>query len=110
MTEQYRMSPDLHELVKEMLQMLITFEIELTAYHLVLQKAQENFIEAKIPWDMMSNVRGVIKTPALHTEAEAEYAPFFALLQRLTPENLQVALACIRRRAARQNESVPSVE
>jgi hypothetical protein len=62
-----------------MLRMLITFEIELTAYQLVLEKAQDNFIEAGIPWDMMSNVRKILKSPALPREPEAEYVPFAAL-------------------------------
>ena len=107
MTEQYRMSPVLHELVNEMLRMLITYEIELTAYHLVLTKAQDNFIQAGIPWDMISNVRKILKSPAAQAEAEAMYAPFFALQQRLTPENLTVALASIKRRIAEYEASVP---
>jgi 3-deoxy-D-manno-octulosonic-acid transferase len=107
MTEQYRMSPLLHELVKEMLRMLITYEIELTAYSLVLNRAQENFIHHGIPWDMMSNVRKILKSPSLAVEAEAEYAPFDALLKQLTPQNLEVALASIRRRMKEHNESVP---
>jgi hypothetical protein len=31
------MSPKLHELVSEMLRMLITYEIELTAYNIVIE-------------------------------------------------------------------------
>jgi len=107
MTEQYRMSPMLHELVNEMLRMLITYEIELTAYNLVLNKAQDNFIEAGIPWDMMSNVRKILKTPACRAEAEAMYAPFFELQQRLTPQSLEIALASIKRRIAEYEASIP---
>lgn len=87
--------------------MLITYEIELTAYNLVLKRAQENFIHEGIPWDMMSNVRKILKTPACQAEAEAMYAPFFALLQQLTPQNLEIALASIRRRMKEHNDSVP---
>jgi hypothetical protein len=104
---QHRMSPDLHELVKDMLRMLIAYEIELTAYNLVLNGAQEKFIQQGVPWDMMSNVRKILKTPALQVEAEAMYAPFFELLQQLTPENLRVALASIRRRIADHEASIP---
>jgi 3-deoxy-D-manno-octulosonic-acid transferase len=107
MPEQYRMSPLLHELVKEMFRMLITYEIELTAYNLVLNRAQENFIHHGIPWDMMSNVRKILKSPALAAEAEAEYAPFDALLRELTPQNLEIALASIRRRVAHHEASIP---
>jgi 3-deoxy-D-manno-octulosonic-acid transferase len=101
------MSPLLHELVSEMLRMLITYEIELTAYNVVIEGAQDRIIQAGIPWDMRSNVRKILKSPALQIEAEAEYAPFFGLLQRLTPENLEVALASIRRRIADHEASVP---
>lgn len=103
------MSPDLHELVKEMYRMLVTFEMELTAFNIVLESAQERIIQAGVPWDMRSNVRKILKTPALAVEAEAEYAPFYALLQELNPDNLRVALACIRRRIQRQEDSVPPV-
>lgn len=107
MANQLVMSPDLHELVKEMMRMLITYEIELTAYHLVLKQAQTNFISHGIPWDMMSNVRKIVRTPALEAEAEAVYAPFFGLLERLTQENLKVALASIKRRIAEHEASIP---
>lgn len=80
------------ELVSLMLRMLVTYEIELTAFYLVLAEAQEKIIRAEIPWDMQSNVRKIISSPALQVEAEAEYAPFAALLQKLSPENLEIDL------------------
>jgi hypothetical protein len=107
MTDQYRFSPVLQSLISEMLRMLITYEIELTAYHLVLQRAQENFIHHGIPWDMMSNVRKILKSPALAVEAEAEYAPFDALLKQLTPQNMEIALASIKRRIQAHEDLVP---
>jgi 3-deoxy-D-manno-octulosonic-acid transferase len=106
MAEQ-RLSPLLHSLVSEMLRMLITYEIELTAYNIVIESAQDRVIQAGIPWDMRSNVRKILASPALAIEAEAEYAPFAALLQKLTPENLEVALASIRRKIAGHNASIP---
>ena len=107
MTDQYRFSPVMQSLITDMLRMLITFEMELTAYNIVLEGAQDKIIQAGIPWDMRSNVRKIFKSPALAAEAEAEYAPFFALLQRLTLENMGIALACIRRRIDRQQSSIP---
>ena len=108
--KQFRMSPTLHALVNEMLRMLITYEIELTAYNIVLNGAQDKFIAQGVPWDMMSNVRKILKTPAAQAEAEAMYAPFFALQQQLTQENLEIALASIRRRIAEYNASIPPDE
>lgn len=102
-----RMSPRLHELVSDMLRMLISYEIELTAYNLVLNGAQDKFIQNGIPWDMMSNVRKILKTPSAHAEAEAIYAPFSPLLQRLTPQNVEIALAAIRRRIAEYEANIP---
>jgi hypothetical protein len=90
-----------------MTRMLITYEMELTAQHLVLKHAQELIIQAAIPWDMESNVRKILRSPALAVEAESIYAPFAPLLERLTPENLQIALASIKRRIADHNASVP---
>jgi len=101
------MSPDLHQLVREMLRMLITYEIELTAYNIVIESAQDKIIQAGIPWDMRSNVRKILSSPALQVEAEAEYAPFAALLQKLTPQNLEIALASIKRKIQDHEDSVP---
>ena len=106
MTEQ-RLSPILHDLVSEMVRMLITYEMELEAYSLVLRRAQENFIHEGIPWDMESNLRKIVGSPALAAAAEAEYASFFGLLERLTPENLQIALAAIKRKLQKHEDSVP---
>jgi hypothetical protein len=103
-------TPEVSQLIDGMLRMLITYEMELTAYSLVLEKAQENFVSHGIPWDMMSNVRKVLKSPALAAEAEAEYAPFYALLQRITPENLAAAQACMKRRMDHHNASIPPEE
>jgi hypothetical protein len=110
MSEQYQFTPVMRALISDMLRMLITFEMELTAYNIVLNGAQDKIIQAGIPWDMMSNVRKILKSPALAVEVEAEYAPFFALLQQLTPQNMEIALACIRRRIERQNSSIPPEE
>jgi hypothetical protein len=94
-------------LLSDMVRMLITFETELTAYHIVLKAAQERIIKAEIPWDMESNIRKILRSPALAVEAEAEYAPFAALLQRISPETLIIAQDCIRRRIDRQISSIP---
>lgn len=99
--------PDLRDLITEMLRMLITYEMELTAYYLVLKHAQDLFIQKAVPWDMESNVRAMLKTPSLQVEAEAMYAPFYELLQQLTPENLRVALASIKRRIADHEANIP---
>ena len=100
----------MRELISDMLRMLITYEIELTAYNIVIKGAQDRIIQAGIPWDMESNVRKILKSPALAVEAEAEYAPFAALLQKLTPENLEIALAAIKRKIQHHNDSVPPEE
>ena len=110
MADEYRFTPVMQALISDMVRLLITYEIELTAYHLVLQKAQENFIDAKVPWDMQSNVRKILASPALHAEAEAEYAPFAALLQKLTPQNMEIALASIKRTIAHRESLAPPKE
>lgn len=86
--------------------MLVCYEIELNAYHLVLQCAQDYPMNQAIPWDIESNVRRILATPVARAEAEAMYAPFFALLQELTPENLEMALAAIRRRIAEYEANI----
>ena len=106
------------DLVSDMLRMLISYEVELTAYSLVLKEAQKRITatgnpwdsfslvlkeaQKRItatgnPWDLANNIRKMQDSLALQTEAEAEYAPFAALLQKLTPQNLEIALASIRR-------------
>jgi hypothetical protein len=92
------------QLISDMLRMLITYEVELTAYSLVLKGAQQKIIDAGIPWDMASNIRRMQDSLALQTEAEAEYAPFAALLQKLTPQNLETALSSIRRTIQQHND------
>jgi hypothetical protein len=91
------------DLISDMLKMLITYEIELTADSLVLKTAQERVIKAGIPWDMASNIRTMQGNAALQAEAEAEYAPFAALLHKFSPQTLQVALASIRRTIEQHN-------
>lgn len=103
-------TPEVSQLIGDMLKMVIAFEMELTAYKIVLEGAQDKIIQAGIPWDMRSNLRQILKSPALAVEAEAEYAPFAALLQRITPENLAAAQACMKRRIARQNADIPPEE
>jgi hypothetical protein len=85
------------DLVSDMLRMLISYEVELTAYSLVLKEAQKRITATGNPWDLANNIRKMQDSLALQTEAEAEYAPFAALLQKLTPQNLEIALASIRR-------------
>jgi hypothetical protein len=94
-------------LISDMLRMLIVYEMELTAHYLVTKHAQDLVIQAGIPWDMESNIRKMLKSPALHIEAEAEYASFAALLQKATPESLEIALAAIRRKIEQHDASVP---
>jgi hypothetical protein len=107
MTDKVNVTDLVRNLISDMLRMLITYEMELTAYHLVIKGAQERIIQAGIPWDMQSNVRKIMKSPALAAEAEAEYAPFAELLQKASPDSLEVALACIRRKIQHHNDSVP---
>jgi hypothetical protein len=49
MADQYQFSPVLRNLVTDMLRMLITFEMELTAYNIVPNRAQDKIIQAGIP-------------------------------------------------------------
>jgi hypothetical protein len=94
----------LHDLVADMLRMLIGHEIKVKACNLALQRAQQKFIDAQVPWDLMGETGKILTFPTLRQEAEAEYAPVAALLQQLTPENLEIALAMVRRRIKAHEE------
>jgi hypothetical protein len=105
--EKVNVTDVVRDLLKDMVSMLVTYEMELTAYYIVIKGAQDKLIQAGIPWDLTSNVRKILASPALHAEAEAEYAPFFGLLQKATPQNLQVALASIKRTIQKHRDSIP---
>jgi hypothetical protein len=106
MTDKIIVTDAIRDLISEMVRMLIVYEMELTAHYLVTKHAQEKIIQLGVPWDMESNVRKILRSPVLHTEAEAEYAPFAALLQQLTPLNFEIALAAIRRKIADHDAKV----
>jgi len=86
----------LRELIAEMVRLLITYEIELTTYETVYEAVSGKVQEAGVEIDVRKLLRHVSSSRSLHAEAEAEYAAFFGLLEGITPDTLDGALASIR--------------
>jgi hypothetical protein len=84
-------------LLSEMVKLLTLYEVELTSYHLVLRMVENEATNAGLPFKIRENLENLASTPALHAEAEAEYATFSGLLRSASPDNLDSALAAIRR-------------
>ena len=86
----------LRELIAEMVRLLITYEIELTTYQTVYEAVSRKVQEAGVEIDLRKLLRHVSGSLSLQTEAEAEYAAFFGLLEGITPERIDGALISIR--------------
>lgn len=84
------------ELLSEMVRLLITYEIELTAYQTVYDAVSKKVEEAGFDVDLSKLLRHVAGSSALQVEAEAEYAAFLGLQHAITPEALDGALASIK--------------
>jgi hypothetical protein len=93
----------LRELIAEMVRLLITYEIELTTYQTVYEAVSRKVQEAGVEIDVRKLLRHVSSSLSLQTEAEAEYAAFFGLLEGITPERLDGALASIRQTIDHRN-------
>jgi hypothetical protein len=91
------------ELIAEMVRLLITYEIELTTYQTVYEAVSNKIAEAGVEIDLRKMLRHVSTSPSLHAEAEAEYAAFFGILETITPETLDGALASIKQTIHHRN-------
>jgi hypothetical protein len=94
----------LRELIAEMVRLLITYEIELTTYQTVYEAVSRKVQEAGVEIDVRKLLRHVSSSLSLHAEAEAEYAAFFGLLEAITPETIDGALASIRQTINHRNK------
>jgi hypothetical protein len=83
-------------LIEEMVRLLITYEIELTTYQTVYDAVQGRLRDAGIDVDLHKMLKHVSDSASLHAEAEAEYAAFFGVIRKLTPEAVDGALDSIR--------------
>jgi hypothetical protein len=70
--------------------LLIMYEEELTAYHLVIRAAKKRVPPTQ--WDFDASFRKVLRAPGLHAEAEAEYAELEPLLHPISDIELPAAL------------------
>jgi hypothetical protein len=90
--------------------MLHYFKLKVTFMYPIcyLTSNFESVISAKSPEERLAAEAATsLAPPVLAVEAEAMYAPFFALLRQLAPQDLEIALASIRRRIAEYDASVP---
>jgi len=76
------------ELISEMLRLLITYEIELTAYQTVYEAVSKKVEEAGFDVNLSKLLRHAAGSLSLQSEAEAEYAAFLGLQHAITPEAL----------------------
>jgi hypothetical protein len=85
------------ELISNMVRLLITYEIELTAYQTVFDAVSDRFLDAGLhDIDLRKMLVHVASSFPLQTEAEAEYAALFGVMEEINPETLDGALNSIR--------------
>ncbi len=101
------MNEKVRELISEMVRLLITYEIELTAYQTIYNAANERLVDAGLD-DI--NLRKMLVHAAsslsLQTEAEAEYAALFGAMEEINPETLDAALCSIKQTINLRNGKV----
>lgn len=82
--------------------LLILYEEELTAYHLMYKAVKKKVPVSQL--DVDAGLRRVLSAPGLHAEAEAEYAELEPLLHSISDTELPAALdratATLERRIA----------
>ena len=84
------------ELISEMVRLLITYEIELTAYQTVYEAVSKKVEEAGFEVNLSKLLHYVAGSQSLQAEAEAEYAAFLGIQHAITSEALDGALASIK--------------
>jgi hypothetical protein len=84
------------ELIHEMVRLLITYEIELTAYQTVYDAVSKRVEEAGLDVNLSKLLRHVANSSSLRAEAEAEYAAFVGIQHAVTSETLDGALFSIK--------------
>ena len=80
------------ELISEMVRLLITYEIELTAYQTVYEAVSKKVEKAGFDVNLSKLLRHVVGSLSLQAEPEAEYAAFEGIQHAITPETLQASL------------------
>jgi hypothetical protein len=91
-------------LIGQMLRLLITYEVELTAYHQTFEGTERRFKEAGIPFEARVSLKRISGDPRLLQEARALYASCQPLLVSLTPKHLDDALAALKNLIAARNQ------
>jgi uncharacterized protein YqgV (UPF0045/DUF77 family) len=87
----------IRELISNMVRLLITYEIELTAYQTVYQAVSDRLLAADLhDIDLRKMLVHVASSLPLQTEAEAEYAAIFGVMQEINSQTLDDALNSIR--------------
>jgi len=96
----------IRELISEMVRLLITYEIELTAYQTVYEAVSKKVEDAGLTVNLSRLLRHVAGSLSLQAEAEAEYAAFLGIERAITPEALEGALASIKQTIDHRNSQV----
>jgi hypothetical protein len=96
-------------LLSELLQLMLRYEAELTAYHQVFQHMERKTVQAGHEFTGWVGVRRILADPRVAIEASVCYANCLQVLQVPSPKNLEAALAEIRNLTARRNQD-PSLD
>jgi hypothetical protein len=98
---------NIRELISEMVRLLITYEIELTAYQTVYNAVSDRLLDAALDdIDLRKMLVHVASSLPLQTEAEAEYAALVGVMQEINPETLEGALSSIKQTIEIRNGKV----
>ena len=85
------------ELIRLMLKLLMTYEAEMTAYHIVLDTIDKGMLAEGRDLHVQQGLEKLSNSMGLPVEVEAVYAGFHAIQGRLDTASLDAALANIRR-------------
>jgi hypothetical protein len=92
------------KLILDLLRLLMTYELELTAYSQVSQACRKQLAECGARFDVEAALQKISSDPRAHAEAKILYASCAHLLQSWTPPNLDAALAELKNLIAQRNQ------
>src|SRR5271163_2018235 len=96
-------------LILQMTRLLVTYEMELTAYHITVSAVDQKSTVAGKPFKAMESVVRLLSNQELCREARALYEPLSGLRDSITPQALDASLASMQNLIARRNNE-PSID
>jgi hypothetical protein len=86
----------LKRVLSGMVDLLVAYEIELTAFRTVFGMVENEARKAGMPFNITNAVNGLITSPSIRIGAEQRYTKLLQIQKAVTPESLDLALAGIR--------------